>query len=70
MKKKQWINDHPQISQDFLIPYKNHDIAIYYINIEVSCKCKRPDLYQDMNIECDKWYHLNCARLTTIPKGD
>ena len=45
---------------------------IHYINIEVSCKCQRPDSYQDM-IECDKcdkWYHLNCARLTTIPEGD
>ena len=46
--------------------------SVHYINIEVSCKCKRPNSYQNM-IGCDgcnKWYHLNCARVDDVPDGD
>ena len=42
-----------------------------YINIEVSCECKRPDIYQNMIAcdNCDRWMHMECAGLSTVPTG-
>ena len=43
-----------------------------YIYIEVSCECKRPDTYQNMIAcdNCDRWLHLECAGLSSVPSGD
>ena len=43
-----------------------------YIFIEVSCGCKRPDTYQNMIAcdNCDRWLHLECAGLSSVPSGD
>ena len=43
-----------------------------YIYIDVSCECKRPDTYQDMIAcdSCNRWLHLECARLSRVPTGD
>ena len=41
-----------------------------YINIEVSYECKRPDTYQNMIAcdGCDRWLHMECAGLSSVPR--
>ena len=43
-----------------------------YINIEVSCECKRPDTYQNMIAcdGCDRWLHTECAGRSSVPTGE
>ena len=54
--------------QFFFEPEREHWVATTYLSIEVSCECKRPDVYKNMIAcdSCDRWMHMECAGLSTV----
>ena len=41
----------------------------FWTNVEVSCQCKRPDIYQNMIAceSCDRWMYMECVGLSNVP---
>ena len=53
-------------------PESEVERSVSFVNIEVSCSCGKPDSWQDM-VACDgcnKWFHIDCSGLNSIPDGD
>ena len=53
-------------------PIQRRPRKLRTLSIEMHCQCGRPDSMQDM-IGCDscnRWFHLNCGNVTSIPVDD
>ena len=53
-------------------PIQRRPRKLRTLSIEMHCQCGRPDSMQDM-IGCDscnRWFHLNCGNVTSVPVDD